>query len=524
MIRLRQIKVKIEEDNLVNIKRQVIKKIKVDQINKINIVKKSIDARDKNNIYFVYELDIETQFEEKLLKKNLNDVIKTPNEEYIVEVTGTTPYERPIIIGSGPAGLFCAYILAEKGYKPLIIERGEQIEDRIKTVENFFKTNILNEESNVQFGEGGAGTFSDGKLNTLVKDKENRKNKILNIFVECGAPQEIKYLNKPHIGTDILRKVVINLRNKIISLGGEFRYNTKLTNLIIENNKISKIELNNKEIIEAKILILAIGHSARDTYYMLKDNKLNMKPKPFAIGLRVEHPQIMINKSQYGNNYDKLPPCSYKLTYTTKENRGVYSFCMCPGGYVVNSSSEKGFLSINGMSNYNRETTNANSAIVVTITPKDFGEDITSGIEFQRRLEQKAYELGNGKIPIQTYIDYKNNEETKTLGNIKPITKGEYVPSNLNEILPDYVNRSIKEAMPIFGKKIKGFDRDDTIMLGIESRTSSPIRIERNEEGISNIEGIYPCGEGAGFAGGITSAAIDGMKIAESIIKKYKNK
>ena len=524
MIRVRQIKVDIEKDSISNIKREVIKRLKVDVINSIDIVKKSIDARDKNNIYYVYELDIDTPFEDKLLKKNIKDIIKTPNEEYKIEVTGTNDYKRPIIIGSGPSGLFCAYVLAEQGYKPLIIERGERIEDRVKTVENFLKTNELNEESNIQFGEGGAGTFSDGKLNTGIKDKENRKNKIFNTFVECGAPQEIKYLNKPHIGTDILRKVIINLRNKIISLGGEFKYNTKLTNIIIENNKLSKIELNNKEIMNCNLLVLAIGHSARDTFYMLKDNNLTMNPKPFAIGLRVEHPQEMINKSQYGKYYDKLPPCSYKLTYTTKNNRGVYSFCMCPGGYVVNSSSEKGFLSINGMSNYKRESKNANSAIVVTISPKDFGESLTNGIEFQRKLEKKAYEIGNGKIPIQLYKDYKSNIESTNIGDIKPIVKGDYILSNLNEILPSYINESIKEAMPEFGKKIKGFDREDTILLGIESRTSSPIRIERNEEGISNIEGIYPCGEGAGYAGGITSAAIDGIKVAEFIIRKYKKK
>ncbi len=524
MIRIRQIKVKVEDDSLTSIKRQIIKRLKVDEIKRIDIVKKSIDARDKNNIYYVYEVDVETPFENKLLNSNIKDVIKKPNEEYKIELTGTEKYERPIIIGSGPAGLFCAYILAENGYKPLIIERGEKIEERVKTVEHFFKTNELNEESNIQFGEGGAGTFSDGKLNTLIKDKYNRKNKVLNIFVDCGAPSEIKYLNKPHIGTDILRKVIINLRNKIISLGGEFKYNTKLTNIIVDKDKLKEIELNNNEIIPCKLLVLAIGHSARDTYYMLKDNNLLMKPKPFAIGLRIEHPQEMINKSQYKDFYNKLPPSSYKLTYTTKDNRGVYSFCMCPGGYVVNSSSEAGYLSINGMSNYKRDSKNANSAIVVTITPKDFGDSITSGIEFQRKLEKKAYELGNGKIPIQLYKDYRNNIESKELGKIKPIIKGDYTFSNLNELLPNYINDSIKEAMPVFGKKIKGFDRDDAVLSGIESRTSSPIKIERNEIGIGSIEGIYPTGEGAGFAGGITSAAIDGIKQAENIMKKYKNK
>ena len=523
MIRVRQIKVDILDDSLVSIKRELIKRLKVDQINKIDIVRKSIDARDKNNIYYVYEVDVDTPFEKSILGNNIRDVIKTPNEEYIIEVTGTEEYKRPVIVGSGPAGLFSAYILAENGYKPLVIERGEKIEDRVNTVENFFKTNKLNTESNIQFGEGGAGTFSDGKLNTGIKDSNNRKKKIFDIFVECGAPSEIKYLNKPHIGTDVLRQVIINLRNKIISMGGEFRYSTKLTNLIVEDNKLTGIEVNNSELIDCSLLVLAIGHSARDTFYMLRDKNINMSSKPFAVGVRVMHPQDMINKSQYGKYYDKLPPSDYKLTYTTKDNRGVYSFCMCPGGYVVNSSSEEGYLCINGMSNYKRDSGVANSAIVVTVSNRDFGEDIFSGIEFQRKLEKNAYLLCDGNIPLQLYGDYVDNKISNNLGSVKSKIMGDYSFGNINKVFPDYINNSIKEAMNNFGKKIKGFDRIDSIVLGVEARTSSPIRIERNEDGESNIFGIYPCGEGCGYAGGITSAAVDGIKVAEYIMKKYKN-
>ena len=413
-------------------------------------------------------------------------------------------------------------MLSEYGYKPLLLERGEKIEDRVKTVNNFWEDNILNEESNVQFGEGGAGTFSDGKLNTLVKDKYFRMKKIFEIFIECGAPESIIYDYKPHIGTDLLREVVINMRNKIISMGGEFRYNTKLTDLIIKDNKIEGIIVNNNEEIKTNYLFLAIGHSARDTYEVLHEKGIEMKSKPFAVGVRIEHRQVDINKSLYKEYYDKLGPASYKLTYSTKDQRGVYSFCMCPGGYVVNASSEKNRLAINGMSNYKRDSKVANSALVVSVTPKDYGEDLFDGVKFQRQLEEKAYELGNGKIPVQKYIDFINNKETKEF-EFLPLTKGSYKSSNLNLLLPDFISNSIKEAMPEFKKHISCFDKNDSILLGIESRTSSPITILRNEEGESNIKGIYPVGEGAGYSGGITTSAMDALKQVEKFVKKYKN-
>ena len=528
MIRIRQLKINILDNQEESLKNKISKLLHIskEEIKELAITKKSLDARKKDNLFYVYEIDIKVNNEEQLLKKySSNDIFLSPKEEYKFTPTGTNDLNnRIVIVGAGPAGLFCSYILAENGYKPLIIERGEKVEDRVNTIEHFWKTGILNKDSNVQFGEGGAGTFSDGKLNTLVKDKNFRGKKTFEIFVENGAPKEIMYENKPHIGTDILRKVIINMRNKIISMGGEFLYNTKLTSINVEDNNLISIEINNDEIIPCNNLVLAIGHSARDTFEMLLNKGLNMTSKAFAVGVRIEHPQSMINESQYGEKYVKvLPPASYKLTYQTKENRGVYSFCMCPGGYVVNASSEEKRLAVNGMSNYNRDTTNANSALVVTISPKDFGEKPLDGIDFQRKLEENAYNLGNGKIPIQTYIDYKNNQETKMLGKIIPVTKGEYKLSNLNNIFPSYINNSLKEAIEHFDTKIKGYGREDAILLGVESRTSSPVKIERNEDGISNINGIYPCGEGAGYAGGITTAAMDGIKVAEFLATKYHN-
>ncbi len=524
MIRVRQIKVPILKDNKDYLLKEISNKLHINSkyISKYKINKKSIDARDKSNIKYVYEVDIEINDEDKILSRSKsNDILKTPDEEYKYSITGNIKMNsRPLIIGSGPCGLFCAYMLSVAGYKPIIIERGEKIEERINTVDEFFSTNKLNKNSNIQFGEGGAGTFSDGKLNTLTKDSNNRMKKVFEIFVENGAPEEIMYLNKPHIGTDILRKVIINIRKKIIFLGGEFKYNSCVTDLIIEDNKCIGVEINNNDKIYSDVIVLAIGHSARDTFYMLYDKGINMKPKNFAIGLRIEHPRELIDKSQYGESYKYLPPASYKLTYQTKSVRGVYSFCMCPGGYVVNASSEEGQIAINGMSNYKRDARNSNSAIVVTVSKEDFGSNPLDGIEYQRNLERKAYELGKGLIPVQLYKDYKNNIVSDNIGEVLPNIKGNYRLSNLNELLPEYINSSIKEAIKEFDKKIKGFSMEDAVLSGIESRTSSPVIIERNED-FESIPGLYPAGEGAGYAGGITTSAMDGIKVFEKIISKY---
>lgn len=527
MIRIRQIKIKVEEDSTEKLKEKVATKLKIKKsdICTLKINKRSIDARRKTEIYFVYEVDVRVINEKSILKKQNNkDIFLTPDEEYYFPKRGTKLLNtRPIIVGSGPAGLFCAYFLALYGYKPLIIERGEPIELRVKTVENFFKTNQLNLESNVQFGEGGAGTFSDGKLNTLVKDNGFRQKKLFEILVEAGAPRDITYLNKPHIGTDLLRKVIINLRNKIIQMGGEFLYNSCLTDFTIKNNQVVEIELNKKQKLPCEILVLAIGNSARDTFELLHHKNIKIKAKPFAVGLRIEHPQKLIDQAQYGAN-KILNRASYKLVYQSTEKRGVYSFCMCPGGYVINASSEENRLAVNGMSNYDRASLNANSAIVVTVSDKDFGSYPLAGINYQRQLEERAYKLGQGKIPIQLYKDYKNNKISNSFGQIKPVFKGRYTFANLNEIFPDYINKSLKEAIEYFATKIEGFNKDDVILAGVESRTSSPIRIERDANFMSNIKGIYPCGEGSGYAGGITTSAIDGMKISEAIAKIYSPK
>ena len=521
MIRVRNIKLLIEEDNEDNLLKKTCKKLRINSINSYKIVKKSIDARDKNNIYYVYELDIDTKDNVKIDNK---DIFNTPNEEYKYNITGNIKLNnRPIIIGSGPAGLFCGYMLSEAGFKPLIIEQGEPIEKRVETVEEFFKTNKLNVLSNIQFGEGGAGTFSDGKLNTLVKDKLNRGRKVFEVFIENGAPEEILYLNKPHIGTDILRKVIVNMRNKIISMGGEFRFNTKLTDINIVNDKVSSIIVNSNEEIMCDVLVLAIGHSSRDTFKMLYDKGLSMKSKNFAVGFRIEHLASMINESQYGSKYKLLPPADYKLTHQCENGRGVYSFCMCPGGFVVNSSSEEGHLVVNGMSNYKRDERNSNSAIVVTVSNKDYGDGVLDGVEYQRRIEEKAYSLGSGLIPVQKYSDFKSNVSSESLGEVIPNTKGDYKLSNLRGIFSEEINSSLIEGIESFGNKIKGFNRSDSILLGVESRTSSPVIIERDENFNSSIIGIYPCGEGAGYAGGITTASMDGIKVFEKIIEKYKN-
>lgn len=526
MIRIRQINVAIDEDENELITK-CAKKLKTNKenIEEYKIVKKSIDARDKQNIVFCYEVDIKAKNEDEILRKNKSkDIFEASNTQYEFKITGKQKMKnRPVIVGSGPAGLFCGYMLASYGYKPIIIERGEQIEKRVKTVETFWKEGNLNKESNVQFGEGGAGTFSDGKLNTLVKDKMGRNKKVLEMFVEAGAPNEILYLNKPHIGTDLLRNVIINLRNKIIDMGGDIRYNSCLTNIEIQDSHIKSIEINNNEKIETEVLILAIGHSARDTFRMLNKNKIKMEPKPFAVGVRVQHPQKKINYSQYGKFKDMLPPATYKLTYHSSNGRGVYSFCMCPGGYVVNASSEDRRLAINGMSNHSRDSKNANSAIVVTVIPNDFKGNLFGGLEFQEKLEEKTYEIGKGKIPIQTLKDFMENKKTEKIGSVELEMKGDYSLANLNEILPDYIAESLKEAFINFDKKIKGFANGDTILAAIETRTSSPVRIVRDELGQSNIKGIYPAGEGAGYAGGIMSAAMDGLKVAESIAKIYSN-
>ena len=525
MLTVRQVKVDALASQKENILKKVAQKLKVpvSDIKKFSIMKQSIDARNKNEIFYVYEINVDIDNEEKILKKEKGqDVSLARDLAYNFEKSGEIKLVAPpVVVGSGPAGLFCAYVLAENGYNPIVVERGEDVDSRIKAVNEFWKTGKLNKNSNVQFGEGGAGTFSDGKLNTLVKDEGNRCRKVLETFVKFGAPDEILYSQKPHIGTDVLSSVIKNMREQIKKMGGSFLYNSCMTDLIVENNSVKGIKINGEKIIECSALILAIGHSARDTFEMIYNHNVEMSAKPFAVGIRVQHNQDMINLSQYGEKYkDVLPNATYKLTYKSTDGRGVYSFCMCPGGYVVNASSEEGRLAVNGMSYNDRNGENANSAIIVTVTPDDFGSGALDGVEFQRSLEEKAYKTGNGNIPTQTLDDFKNGEVTTELGGVNPVFKGDYTFADLNKILPEKVGVALKESFDYFGRKIKGFDNGDTLLSAIESRTSSPVKIFRNENGESNISGLYPCGEGAGYAGGIMTAAVDGIKTAESIMKE----
>ncbi len=492
------------------------------------IKKQSIDARKKPDLKYVYTIDVTVRNEAQVMKRQKGNAISIVKEApYVFETHGQNSIKhRPIIIGSGPAGMFCAYLLAQHGYCPILFERGASVEERTKDVEEFWQGGNLKQNSNVQFGEGGAGTFSDGKLNTLVKDPAGRNRRVLEIFVENGAPEEILYINKPHIGTDILVNVVRNMREKIIAWGGEVHFHSQLTDLEVLNGELQSITItsnNQTTLYPAETLVLAIGHSARDTFSMLYEKKLPLKAKSFAVGVRVEHKQKTINDSQYGKDTPyHLPTAAYKVTANLENGRGVYSFCMCPGGYVVNASSEEGHLAVNGMSYHARDGENANSAIIVTVTPEDFGsEDPLAGVHFQRELEKRAYRIGQGAVPVQCFGDFCKNETTKELGTITPQIKGAYVLANVREIFPENLAKSLELGIKSFDRQIQGFANADTILSGVESRTSSPIRIERNEMFQIENTGIYPCGEGAGYAGGITSAAMDGIKTAEMIAQKF---
>ena len=533
MIRITQLKLPVthKEEDLV-LKAAKILRISPDSIRSWRIVKKSVDARKKGEILFIYTIDIETGREKQVVEKAKSPQISLEKERfYQFPKKGTTPLSHPpVIIGSGPAGLFCGLMLSQAGFCPVILERGADVDERKQKVARFWSEGVLDENTNVQFGEGGAGTFSDGKLNTLVKDPLNRNQKVLEILTEHGADSEILYWNKPHIGTDVLSQVVKNIRTHIIELGGKVLFESQVTDVLIEADKIRGVEGNGTDTILSEAVILAIGHSARDTFSMLLKHKVPMSPKAFAVGLRIQHPQAMINESQYGADktlegrrlWDLLGPASYKTTWQTRENRGVYSFCMCPGGYVVNASSEQNKLAVNGMSNHDRGGKNANSALIVTVTPKDFSDPSPlGGVAYQRELEKLAYKYGQGKIPIQLYGDFKLGRESQNFGQVEPEFRGAYQFANLKEMLPDYLSNALIEGVEQFEHRIKGFSRYDGILAGVESRTSSPVRIYRDENFESQIKGLFPCGEGAGYAGGITSAAMDGIKVAEELGRRY---
>ncbi len=530
MLRISNIKMNIshKEDEL-HLKVSKILKTNIKNIDNITIIKKSVDARKKNNIVFNYTVNVEIKNEEKYVNnKNIILVVEKP---YIVEKVVSE--DRPIVVGSGPAGLFCGLILAKAGLRPIILERGSNVDQRLEEVENFKENRILNEDSNIQFGEGGAGTFSDGKLTTGINDERIRE--VLKEFVEASAPEEILYMSKPHIGTDKLITVVKNIRKKIESLGGMVKFNNKVVDLILENGTIKGVVVQNKEEkyeLHSKIVALATGHSARDIFELLNKNNVKMQPKPFSVGVRIEHKQSLINEIQYGDekNIKYLGNAEYKINTQLENNRGVYTFCMCPGGIVVPATSEKGRIVVNGMSNYLRDAENANSALLVSVNEEDFKRELSlkednplSGMLFQQKLEEKAFLLGGSdySAPCQLVGDFLNDKVSKEFGEVIPSYEPAVVFKDLRECLPSFVVESLKEGLLKLDKKIKGFAKSDAVLTAVETRSSSPVRIFRDDSYNSSIRGLLVVGEGAGFAGGITSASVDGMKCAEKIIDFY---
>ncbi len=577
-------------------------RIPAEDILSLEIRRRSVDARKKPDVFYSYALDVTVRDEAKVLHRfrgQENRVCRVDEAGYVFPKPGSKPLKAPVVIvGMGPAGLFCGYALASHGYPVVLLERGRMVEQRQRDVEAFWESGRLQPDSNVQFGEGGAGAFSDGKLNTLVKDRDGRNREVLETLVKFGAKESILYEAKPHIGTDVLTGVVRNLRNEIVRQGGTVRYESKVTGLDVREGRIVGVVVNGREKLACGQVVLAIGHSARDTFSMLHEAHVPLEAKSFAVGFRVEHPQAMIDRSQYGTEEPgALGAASYKVTARAGNGRGVYSFCMCPGGYVVNASSEEGMLAVNGMSYSKRDGDNANSAVIVSVTPEDFPSDHPlAGVAFQRMLERRAYELGGGKVPVQRYGAFRAAVEQRAAGacrdlaavggargdgqgsaagneapgekpvsaamaqvrgdgqemaaademraegqesaavqvarqedcrdtepdsGLRPACKGSYVWADLSGLLPPACSEAFVEGMEAFGRQIRGFDRPDAILSGVESRTSSPVRICRDESLQSEIRGLYPCGEGAGYAGGITSAAMDGLRVAEQIASEY---
>lgn len=499
------------------------------------IAKRSIDARKKPELFYVYTIDCSVSDEKFVLKRASKNGVTVANPvKYSFPVSGKKKLEnRPIVVGLGPAGLFCAYFLAKHGYCPIILERGKDVDSRLCDVQKFWDTGILDTQSNVQFGEGGAGTFSDGKLNTLIKDKTGKSRAVLELFHRFGAPESILIDAKPHVGTDILKQIVKAMREEIIALGGQVYFEHTLTDCHFSDGALHSVSVfdrknNQVKTFDCSALILAIGHSARDTFSMLHKHAILMEAKDFAVGFRVEHLQSQIDYAQYGT-YERgtLPTSAYKVTYHAKNDRNVYSFCMCPGGYVVNASSEEGRLAINGMSYSKRDGIHANSAIIMNVTRKDYPDETPlAGVAFQRELEKRAFDAAGGAVPYMTLKNFKEKFEDENAdireGNCKPCVKGTVQNADITKILPASLNEAFLEAMEYWDRIIPGFNDDDVIIEAVESRTSSPVRIVRDDETLqSSIRGIYPCGEGAGYAGGIMSAAMDGIRIAEAIAGDY---
>ncbi|ELY5143934.1 NAD(P)/FAD-dependent oxidoreductase [Vibrio vulnificus] len=502
--------------------------IPAEQVLSFSMFRRGYDARKKTNIQLIYTLDIEVANQDKLLAKFSNDphVRETPDMEYkYVAQAPANLTERPIVIGFGPCGLFAGLVLAQMGFNPIIVERGKEVRERTKDTFGFWRKRMLNPESNVQFGEGGAGTFSDGKLYSQVKDPNFYGRKVITEFVEAGAPEEILYVSKPHIGTFKLVTMIEKMRAKILELGGEIRFSTRVDDIHMEDGQITGVTLSNGEELKSRHVVLAVGHSARDTFEMLHERGVYMEAKPFSVGFRIEHKQSMIDEARFGSNAGNpiLGAADYKLVHHCKNGRTVYSFCMCPGGTVVAATSEEGRVVTNGMSQYSRAERNANSAIVVGISPEiDYPGDPLAGIRFQRELESNAYRLGgeNYDAPAQKIGDFLKGRDPSALGDVEPSFTPGIKLTDLEKALPPFAIEAIREAIPAFDRKIKGFASEDGLLTGVETRTSSPVCIKRDKEYQSvNLKGFYPAGEGAGYAGGILSAGIDGIKVAEAVAR-----
>ncbi len=524
MLRLTEVRLPLDHSEA-ELRTAVLKELGIEQqdLSSYSIFRRSFDARKRGAIALIYHLDVETPREAEILGRRNPHVAPTPDTTYRLPTRAPENLTlRPLVVGVGPCGLFAGLVLAEMGFRPIILERGKEVRQRTVDTFGFWRQGFLDPESNVQFGEGGAGTFSDGKLYSQIKDPGHLGRKVLTEFVAAGAPPEILYVNKPHIGTFRLVKMVETMRAKIESLGGEIRFRARVEDLVLEDGKIRGVVLADGQHLAADHVILAVGHSARDTFERLHRQGIYIEAKPFSIGFRIEHPQSLIDRCRFGDQAGNplLGAADYKLVHHCANGRSVYSFCMCPGGTVVAAASEPGRVVTNGMSQYSRDERNANSGIVVGITPEDYPGGPLAGIDFQRRLEERAFALGGGtyEAPAQLVGDFLAGRPSTKLGSVLPSYKPGVRLGDLSTSLPDYAIAAIREALPVFDKKIRGFAMNDALLTGVETRTSSPIRIRRNA-GFESLhtEGLYPAGEGAGYAGGILSAAVDGIRVAEAV-------
>ena len=533
MLRLTELKLPLDHPPEA-LRAEILKRMELadEELLSFSIFKRSYDARKKHALLLVYAVDVEVKNEAALLKKFRNDGHLAPTPDMQYQFVGHAPEnldERPIVVGFGPCGIFAALVLAQMGFQPIVLERGKAVRERTQDTWGLWRKHVLNPESNVQFGEGGAGTFSDGKLYSQIKDPKHLGRKVLTEFVKAGAPDEILYVSKPHIGTFRLVGMVETMRHEIEALGGEIRFQQRVTDVLIEAGPVGKriggVTLTSGETLTSHHVILALGHSARDTFEMLHKRGVTLEAKPFSIGFRIEHPQSLIDKARLGPNAGNplIGAADYKLVHHAKNSRAVYSFCMCPGGTVVAATSEPNCVVTNGMSQYSRNERNANAGIVVGITPEDFpGKGPLAGIELQRQLEARAFELGGGNYdaPAQRVGDFLEGKPSTGLGSVAPSYKPGVHLTDLAAALPDYAIEAIREALPAFDQQIKGFAMQDAVLTGVETRTSSPVRITRGDDFQSlNVQGLYPAGEGAGYAGGILSAGVDGIKVAEAVAR-----